>query len=245
MKVRGSGELAVVGCQHGNERFGKVVIDYVKADAELRTQVRTILANERAYELNERWIDTDLNRSFNREDISGYEADIAPRVLGESLKSKYLLDIHTTRADETFIPIITSLSKGVRYILSHLETENVAFIKAAEAPHSLIGNHTAAVSLEFGEEYSHTDEATSIAISAVKGVLNGKQGAYTSKRIYEIDSLIPNDAERLPDGIQSGEFSDIHNGYVLMPRATTYQGFLAKNVYSIDLLSGGEQGEKL
>ena len=30
-----------------------------------------------------------------------------------------------------------------------------------------------------------------------------------------------------------------------MPRATTYQGFLAKNVYSIDLLSGGEQGEKL
>ena len=135
MKV-GSAEnqLVVVGCQHGNERFGKVVIDDVKADAELRTQVRTILANERAYELNERWVDTDLNRSFNRDDMSGHEADIAPRVLSESLKSKYLLDVHTTKADVTFIPIVTSLSRGVRYILSHLETENVAFIKAAEAP---------------------------------------------------------------------------------------------------------------
>jgi len=240
MRVGGDGNrLTIVGCQHGNERFGKKIIDDVYTDVELSTQVRTILANEKAYELNERWIDTDLNRSFNRTDISGHEADIAPKLLEECLKSNYLLDLHTTKADETFIPIVTSLSKDVRYILSHLEAENVAFVKATEAPHSLIGNHPAAVSLEFGEEYSQTDEATRIALSAIRGVLSGKFGMYTDKKIYEIDSLIPNTAERLPSSIQSGEFSTVHDGYVLMPRATTYQGFLAKNVYSMKL-TGGE-----
>lgn len=234
-------QLTVVGCQHGNERFGKVVIDDVHADTGLSVQVRTILANERAYELNRRWIDTDLNRSFNRSDISGHEADIAPSLLAECKKSQYILDIHTTKADERFIPIVTNLTKGVRYILSHLEAENVAFIKAAEAPHSLIGNHPAAVSLEFGEEYSESDKAAHIAMNAIKGVLSGEYGDYRSKRIYEIDSLIPNTSERLPDGLKSGDFSTIHDGYVLMPRATTYQGFLAKNVYDIDLMGGSKE----
>lgn len=243
MKVSGEGELAVVGCMHGDEHFGKRVIDDVHDDPDLGERVRTIFANEQAYDMNKRWLDTDLNRSFNRTDISGYEAGLAPILLSESLKSRYLLDIHTTKADETFLPIVTNLNKGVEYILSHLDIENVALIKTKEAPHSLIGNHPSAVSLEFGEEYSQGDEATRVAIASIRGVLSGKYGTFRKKTIYEIDSLIPNTAERLPDGLQSGEFSEVHKGYVLMPRATTYQGFLAKNVYEINLM-GGEQGQE-
>ncbi len=237
MIVYGSGELAVVGCQHGNERFGKQVVDDIQVDPELKAQIRAIFANEEAYELDKRWIDTDLNRSFNRTGITGHEAGLAPRVLSETLKSRYLLDIHTTRADETFLPIVTSLTKGVRYILSHLDIENVALIKSREAQYSLIGNHPAAVSLEFGEDYSHGDEAHRIVMDSVKSILSGQYGSYRRKRVYEVDSLIPNDADHLPPEIRSGEFSNVHNGYVLMPRATTYQGFLANNFYEINITS--------
>lgn len=244
MKVKGNGKLAVVGCQHGNERFGKHIIDDVHNNSDINPYVRTIFANEEAYNLNRRWIDTDLNRSFNRTDIVGHEAELAPHVLHEALQSKYLFDIHTTKADETFLPIITKLTKGVRYLLSHLENENIALIRAKEAPHSLIGNHPAAVSLEFGEDYSLEPEATRIALDAIKGALSGSYGVRRKKKIYEIDSLIPTDTDPLPDGIQSGEFSEVHGGYVLMPRATTYQGFLAKQFYEIDITENeGEDHE--
>lgn len=240
MKVKGSGKLCIVGCLHGDERFGKRLIDAVSSDPTLSIRTRTILANEEAMAADSRFIDTDLNRSFNKPGIVGVEAELAPRIMLAAAGSTWAYDIHTTySADFKSIQIVTSLSKGVRQLLSHFNEEVVALIKAGEAPHSFIGNHPAGVSLEFGRAYAESGESLSSCLDAIRSAAAGGYGQYTHKRIFEIDQLIPSDAPRLPRNFQNGDYSEAHGGYVIMPAPTkdisNYQGFLAKNSYEINI----------
>lgn len=247
MKVHeASGDLTVVGCQHGNEVFGKTVIDDILSRPELAEAVATIFANEAAYEAGKQFTDTDLNRSYKKSDIEGNEALIADELLPIAQRTPYLLDIHTSIGDVTFLPIIVHDTPDVRFVLSHLPEEVVALIQSPEAPHSLIGNHNGGVSLEFNRSFAARDEtALTLVRGAVEGILTGELGDYRSKKIYRISELIPLPGEKdgvitepLPKGIENGEYSEAHGGYVLMPRAETYQGFLAETVEEVVIKEG-------
>ena len=56
--------VAIVGCVHGNEKVGAEVIQQLESTLELDASVKYILANEEAMYLNQRFVSSDLNRSF-------------------------------------------------------------------------------------------------------------------------------------------------------------------------------------
>lgn len=237
MIVRGDGRLALVACLHGDEKFGRKVADKINSDKYLAPKVRTVVANEEACRINRRYLDTDLNRSFNRGDIVGREAELVPQLIDVLKDTIYLYDIHTTySANFKAIQIVTALTPEIQMLLSHFDEQDVALISSEEAQYSLIGNHYAGVSLEFGREYAESDRPMELCLEAVAGVIGGGYGKYRKKRIFVIDSLIPADAPKFNPDTKSGDYSEAHEGYVIMPKPTKltdYQGFLSKKRYEL------------
>ena len=56
--------VAIVGCVHGNEKIGAEVIQRLEGTLKIDSAVKYVVANEEAMQLNQRFISSDLNRSF-------------------------------------------------------------------------------------------------------------------------------------------------------------------------------------
>ncbi|MFB6193301.1 MAG: succinylglutamate desuccinylase/aspartoacylase family protein, partial [Candidatus Nanohaloarchaea archaeon] len=103
MKVytRGTGrpEYAVTGLVHGDEPAGRRAIEkFLEEDHEFRKPVKFVVANEKAAELGERYVDDDLNRVFPGDSGSdSHEKRLASRIM-EEVEGLKLLDLHTTRS---------------------------------------------------------------------------------------------------------------------------------------------------
>lgn len=105
--------LVIVGGTHGNELTGIYLVKKFERMPELiqrsSFESRTILANPKAYEIGKRYVDTDLNRCFQRRDLenlylSSYEAQRAKVIYltfgtGGSLQADFVVDLHTTTSN--------------------------------------------------------------------------------------------------------------------------------------------------
>lgn len=97
MKVETFGEdpeVAVVGLIHGDEPAGKKAIEEAKT-WEFQKPVKFVLANEKAFRRDERYVEEDLNRAFPGSD--SHEGRLAERLL-EELRGLKVLDIHSTHS---------------------------------------------------------------------------------------------------------------------------------------------------
>lgn len=106
MKVRKKGvgdpEIAVVGSIHGDEPCGRKAIErFLKSDYEVQKPVKFIIANEKALEKNERFLDVDLNRSFPGDPESEFHEERLASKISEEVEGMKLLDIHSTRSQPT------------------------------------------------------------------------------------------------------------------------------------------------
>jgi succinylglutamate desuccinylase len=105
--------VALVGGTHGNEFTGIYLIKKIQKAPQLikrfSFESSTILANPKAFEIGKRYIDTDLNRCFRRQDLqdlnlSSYEAQRA-KVIYQTFGSTgtqpadVILDLHSTTAN--------------------------------------------------------------------------------------------------------------------------------------------------
>jgi succinylglutamate desuccinylase len=105
--------VAIVGGTHGNELTGIYLVKKFQQFPELlqRTSLEciTILANPRAIEANRRYIDRDLNRCFDTEDLANpaltsYE-DLRAQEIATQLRPKeqpnfdVIIDLHSTTAN--------------------------------------------------------------------------------------------------------------------------------------------------
>jgi len=119
--------VVVVGGTHGNEYTGMYVVEHVLSESELRTtfpalSIDTLCANPRAYAVNRRFVDDDLNRQFtsvrlgSAPDASVYEsvrahginAELGPK--GPTASADFVIDMHTTTANMGCTIIVNSYS---------------------------------------------------------------------------------------------------------------------------------------
>ncbi|WP_332872824.1 aspartoacylase [Algibacillus agarilyticus] len=106
-------QVAVVGGTHGNEITGYYLLEKWQAAPELIKRdsfiTRTLLANPKAFEINRRYVDQDLNRQFASKNLTdptlgGYEQNRA-KVINEELgpkgasKTDLVIDLHTTTSN--------------------------------------------------------------------------------------------------------------------------------------------------
>ncbi|WP_200764109.1 aspartoacylase [Nitrosophilus alvini] len=101
-------KVAIVGGVHGNELTGAYLVKKWQKNPEIfkkqSLDISVFLGNPKACEINRRYVDQDLNRSFSKrvlEDHSlpEYEANRA-KVLKELISGhSFLIDLHTTTAN--------------------------------------------------------------------------------------------------------------------------------------------------
>jgi succinylglutamate desuccinylase len=118
--------VAVVGGTHGNEWLGVWVTKKFQRQPELiyrsRFETVTLIGNPRAVQENRRYLDRDLNRCFDRQDLAnpdltGYENRLAKEIAaqigaGGTQPVDGIFDLHTTTTTMgvTIIPISHSLA---------------------------------------------------------------------------------------------------------------------------------------
>jgi predicted deacylase len=98
----------VVYCAHGDETAGKKAVERL-LDSSLNFQkgIKFVLANEKAFNQGERFIDTDLNRSFpGNPESENYEERLADQLMQE-LKDMKVLDLHETSSQPTPFSLFT------------------------------------------------------------------------------------------------------------------------------------------
>jgi predicted deacylase len=121
----GEAEYVIVGSVHGDEPCGKKAIKrFSESEYELNEPVKFIVANEEALEQNERFLDTDLNRSFPGDSESeNHEERLAAEIMKE-IEGKKVIDIHTTRSYPEPFATFTDLNQTTLQLLESSGVEN-------------------------------------------------------------------------------------------------------------------------
>ena len=166
-KGEGEPEFAVIGSMHGDEPAGEKAIQKVlEKGYEFRKPVKFIIANEEALEKDERYLDTDLNRSFPGDpESNNREERLAAQILEEIGDSK-VLDIHTTHSFDR--PFANTKS---------FEGPEIEMIKASGAEYAVKfegGNGTltdfvTGITLEAGMQ--HSNQAVENAVNVIENFL--------------------------------------------------------------------------
>ena len=125
-------EIAVVGCIHGDEPCGRDGIDAVLADPpELNRPVKFIIANEEALAAGERYLETDLNRTFPGDaDSDVHEVRLAA-ALTEELQGCTVLSLHSTQSYGGAFALVDELTPMVKGICSKLSVDAVVKTEGA------------------------------------------------------------------------------------------------------------------
>ncbi|MFB6113221.1 MAG: succinylglutamate desuccinylase/aspartoacylase family protein [Halodesulfurarchaeum sp.] len=127
----GAPDISIVAAIHGDEPCGVRAVDRLLEDApSLETPVKLIVANEEALSRNERYLDADLNRSFDRDGpVRAHEHELAIRLAAE-VRDSTVLSIHSTRSYEDPFAISAGLGSHVERIVPHLSVD--ALVDASE-----------------------------------------------------------------------------------------------------------------
>ncbi len=191
----GKTPVAIVCCQHGDERFGLEIFSYFKKRLNEYSGLKLVIANQEAVKRNVRYVDQDLNRSYPGSLKGSREARLAKQVLHEVRASRYVLDIHTTTCPVKMTPIIVGLDAGTKRIIHFSPWEKVARMSKSFASKALIGHIKSGVSLEYGRVYAreHKLEALNVARDIVDGLIDRRTGKKKRRSVYLIDRTIPLD----------------------------------------------------
>lgn len=153
-------DFLIVYCQHGDEKFGVLVAAEVNAHS-----IDSLLANPRAFMVGKRYIDSDLNRSFNSNQ-AGYEQRRARELITIARKYKYVIDIHASKASVGRVAIVTSDSPFILRLCRRLGFRRAVIMPKKIIKHGLIGNVSLGISLEYGSDARQdTDEAKHLIYS--------------------------------------------------------------------------------
>jgi len=108
----GEPELALVGGVHGDEPCGVRAVERLLSDPpEVTRPVKLVVANERAVEAGERFVDVDLNRSFPGDPTAdAYERRLAAE-LERELDGCRTLAFHSTQSHPEPFAIVSGLGE--------------------------------------------------------------------------------------------------------------------------------------
>lgn len=224
--------ICVVAGTHGNEYpLGAMVHEQLQYSYP--GQFYPLVGNPKAVEAGTRFIDCDLNRSFDGESI-GYEADRAEEIKEIFNKEEFthVIDIHTSPTTDNIVGVIASGCDGnetFRLLNCMLGVNNLVSFPNENKPHSLVGAFgNGGLGLECPRyNYEYTSNEITISIAAfASGLVLPK----TIRTNYLIDGKIPVDLELPKEGIRDFEEIPIIGGY----------SFVATEEYK--LTGAGHQG---
>ncbi|MFW5887397.1 MAG: hypothetical protein ACOCUH_01230 [Bacteriovoracia bacterium] len=135
--AEGQVDLALVGLIHGNEVIGisifnQILEDFLTGKLSLEISLCLLLGNIPAAKQNKRFIDQDLNRSFETNNHETVEDCIAKRMEVILSQCRYVIDFHQTQSPTPTPFYIYELRSRQQYIFSKLSAPSVPLILFTE-----------------------------------------------------------------------------------------------------------------
>ncbi|HLD40411.1 MAG TPA: succinylglutamate desuccinylase/aspartoacylase family protein [Candidatus Nanoarchaeia archaeon] len=180
----GAPRVAIVGGVHGNEHIGVHVIEKL-AGLEIAGSLKYIIANEEALQLNQRFVEADLNRSFPGKRYGNHEEKLADTLLKELSDADYVFDIHSTSVETPDFVITVGKNSLAQYFPLPKVVDMSGFAKGV----SLIENVTQGISLEYADITSAKQVACQLQQCLVNlGLLKGSPAPLQQERyvVYKI-----------------------------------------------------------
>ena len=192
-------KVALVGGTHGGELTGVFLVKKFQQSPQLiqRDGIETIslIANEKAVAMGTRYIDTDLNRAFNRQDLenpqlTNHEQSLAKKIARRIKQEKIdlIIDLHSTTANMGLTVILHSDHPYLLKLAAYLTQINS---KVKILQHTLNKQSSYLIS---SAELGITIEVGAIA----NGVLDAKLFQETEELIHAILNYLEADRKGQP-----------------------------------------------
>lgn len=136
---------------HGDEKIGFKVAEVFKKLHIKNGKLIINIANERAFKLNKRFIDQDLNRSFPGKKNGNYEQRLAYELLPIIKSADIVIDIHSTKSDLKDALIVTKFGKKTKEYIKVISPKYVLLMKATKNT-ALISNAKIGLAFEYGKD---------------------------------------------------------------------------------------------
>jgi predicted deacylase len=164
----GAPEIAIVAAIHGDEPCGVHAVEGLLDEAPVvERPVKCIIANERALDRDERFVDTDLNRAFPGDpEATEYERRLAADLLAE-LRGCTTLALHSTRSTPRPFAIGSEIGALDETVCPHLSIE--AIVDAGPCVGTALGSYVDAIEIECGLQ--GTEQASENARQLVREFL--------------------------------------------------------------------------
>lgn len=127
--------VAIVGGTHGNELTGVYLVKKFEAYPNIiqrsNFETSTLLANPKAIEVGRRYVETDLNRCFNPQDLQNnnlfkYE-QLRAKEIAQQIRDKeidFIIDLHSSTANMGLTIILTNNDPFLLQLAAYLSTLN-------------------------------------------------------------------------------------------------------------------------
>ncbi len=192
----GQPEVAIVGAIHGDEPCGVAVIEHLLAERPpVERPVALVVANERALEAGERYIDEDLNRAFPGDpDADSHEKRLAAR-LTDVLSGCESLSLHSTQSYDDTFAIVTAPDEFERRVVPRLSVE--AVVDASEFDGGRFFESVPDV-IEVECGYQGSEEAAANGIQVAREFLGAVGALPDERQPSESDLPVFRLTERIP-----------------------------------------------
>ncbi|MDY6897272.1 MAG: aspartoacylase, partial [Cyanobacteriota bacterium] len=128
-------KVALVGGTHGGELTGIFLVKKFQQSPHLIQrhgfETITFISNEKAVEVGTRYIDIDLNRAFNRQDLenpqlTNYEQSLAKKIVRRIQQEKIdlIIDLHSTTSNMGLTVILHSDNPDLLKMAGYLTQTN-------------------------------------------------------------------------------------------------------------------------
>jgi hypothetical protein len=185
--------ILIVGAQHGDERLGPRLRRFLLHNASDRFEnVDYVCGNPRALRQNVRFVESDLNRSYDATLPQTYEQRRAQKILRHIAAGRYdyVLDVHTSRADVGRFFLATHLSGPTRQVVAASRFDRVAIMPPHIADCSLIGQVPQAISIEYDRRLARTQLALRECVELLENLSQGVS-LPRKREIFYVDGQIP------------------------------------------------------
>ena len=191
--------VALVGGTHGGELTGVFLVKKFQQSPQIiqrhGIETITLLANEKAIQIGRRYIDTDLNRAFKREDLenpqlTNYEQSLAKKIARQIQEEKIdlLIDLHSTTANMGLTIILCDRNPYLLRLAAYLAKINPEVRILLYTPQKKSSHLRSLV-----------DSGITIEVGAVaNSILDAKLFQQTEKLIYSILDYLEADNKGQP-----------------------------------------------
>lgn len=148
-KENKTNKIAILSCVHGDESYSLKIFKKLKHIKPKNCKIDFYLVNEEAYIQKKRFIETDLNRSFNIDNT--HEANLAKQIKEKLKNYDYIIDLHSTTSKNKPCLITTNKDhiKNIKHtnFIKSFQINKIIYIEDKEK-YSLISQFKNAISIE-------------------------------------------------------------------------------------------------